>query len=122
MTLAQKVYVSHLVTKVSYFALLLLFTAWYLLIAPAQTENPWVIWLVHFLPMVGFIGVILKGNARGHAWFCFILLFYFLGAVLATLMPLTRWLGLTESILLCVLFTSAMMFARWKSQLDRGLS
>lgn len=121
MTLAQKVKASHLVTKFSYIALLLLFTAWYLFIAPAKGDNPWVIWLVHFLPLLGFVGVVFRGDARGHAWLCFLLLFYFLGAVLATLMPPTRWLGLSESILLGVLFTSAMMFARWKSQQDRGL-
>lgn len=122
MTLAQKARFSRIITLISYTALLLLLTAWYLFIAPAKGDNPWVIWLVHFLPLIAFIRVIVRGDARGHAWLCFLLLFYFLGAVLATLMPPTRWLGLAESILLCTLFTGAMMFARWQSQLDRGLT
>lgn len=121
MTLARKAALSRAITRISYIALLLLFTLWYLLIAPAATANPWVIWLVHLLPLLGFAPVIISGNPRGHAWLCFVLLFYFLGAVLATLMPPTRWLGLAESLLLCVLFTSAMMYARWQSQLNRGL-
>ena len=121
MTLAEKVKLSHLITKISYFALLILLTLWYLVIAPAQTDHPWVIWLIHFLPLVAFIRIVIKGDARGHAWLCFVLLLYFIGAVFATMMPLTRWLGLTEAILICILFTSAMMFARWKSQHDRGL-
>lgn len=122
MTLAKKVSISHQVSKVSYFALLILLTLWYLVIAPAQTDHPWVIWLIHFLPLVAFIRIVIRGDARGHAWLCFVLLLYFIGAVFATMMPPTRWLGLAEAILLCVLFTNAMMFARWKSQLDRGLS
>ncbi|KAA0875797.1 DUF2069 domain-containing protein [Nitrincola tapanii] len=122
MTLAQKAKLSLRITQVTYAALLLLFTLWYLWLAPAKSEHPWVIWLVHLLPLLGFLRVVIKGDARGHAWLCFLLLFYFLGAVLASLMPLTRWLGLIESGLLMLLFTSAMMFARWQSQLDRGLS
>lgn len=122
MTLAQKAKLSHQVSKFSYFALLILLTLWYLVIAPAKTEHPWVIWLVHFLPLFAFVRIVLRGDARGHAWLCFVLLLYFIGAVFATMMPLTRWLGLTEAILISVLFTSAMMFARWQSQLDRGLS
>ncbi|RAU17702.1 DUF2069 domain-containing protein [Nitrincola tibetensis] len=121
MTLAQKANISHKITIIAYISLLLLFTLWYLWLAPAKSDHPWVIWLVHVLPLLAFSPKIFRGHARGHAWFCFILLFYFLGSVLATLMPLTRWLGLIESILLCILFTSSMMFARWQSQIDRGL-
>jgi uncharacterized membrane protein len=120
MQLACKTRASRLLTLASYFGLLLLFTLWYLWLAPAQSDHPWVIWLVHVLPLLAFAPVVVRGNPRGHAWLCFVLLFYFLGAVLAALVPPTRWLGLAEALLLATLFTSAMMYARWKSQLMRA--
>jgi uncharacterized membrane protein len=72
------------------------------------------------LPLLAFAPVVIKGKPRGHAWLCFVLLLYFLEAVIAALIPPpTRWLGLIDCTLLVTLFTSAMLYARWRSQLDR---
>jgi len=122
MQLACKTRISRLLTLLSYFALLLHFTLWYLWLQPAPSDHPWVIWLVHLLPLAAFAPVILSGAPRGHAWLCFALLIYFLEAVLAAMVPPTRWLGLIEALLLTTLFTSAMLYARWKSQLIRTQS
>lgn len=120
MTLACKTRASRILTLASYFGLLLLFTLWYMLILPAQAEHPWVIWLVHVVPLAAFMPVVIKGYPRGHAWLCFVLLIYFTEAVLASLVPATRWLGLIDVALLFTLFTSAMMFARWQSRLAKS--
>ncbi|MBR9883547.1 MAG: DUF2069 domain-containing protein [Oceanospirillales bacterium] len=122
MSLACKTRASRWLTLSSYFGLLILFSLWYLVLVPAKSEHPWVIWLIHMLPLMAFLPVVLKGQPRGHAWLCFVLLLYFMEAVLAALVPNTRWLGLIESLLLATLFTSAMLYARWKSQLKRAQS
>lgn len=120
MSLACKTRASRILTLTSYFGLLLLFTLWYMLLHPAQSEHPWVIWLVHVLPLAAFMPVVLSGYPRGHAWLCFVLLLYFMEAVLAALVPATRWFGLLDVALLVTLFISAMMYARWKSRLNRA--
>ena len=122
MTLNSKARASRGVTLASYTGLLILFTLWYLLIAPAKSEHPWVIWLIHIVPLLAFLPVVWRGYPRGHAWLCFVLLLYFMEAVLAAFNPMTRWLGLVESALLVTLFTGAMMFARWQSKVNRGLT
>ncbi|MBP0048067.1 DUF2069 domain-containing protein [Marinobacterium sp. AK62] len=118
--LATKTSISRALVLISYFGLLALFTLWYLWLAPASSEHPWVIWLVHVLPLGAFAPVVVKGAPRGHAWLCFVLLLYFLEAVIAAMVPTTRWLGLIDCLLLVTLFTSAMLFARWRSQLTRA--
>ncbi len=119
-TLAIKTRISRALVLLSYSGLLLLFSLWYLWLVPSQGDNPWVIWLVHLLPLLAFAPVVIMGKPRGHAWLCFVLLLYFLEAVIAALIPPpTRWLGLVDCALLVTLFTSAMLYARWRSQLDR---
>ncbi|PSL13451.1 putative membrane protein [Marinobacterium halophilum] len=119
--LAIKTRISRALVLLSYFGLLILFSLWYLWLVPSQGDNPWVIWLIHFLPLAAFAPAVVKGNPRGHAWLCFVLLLYFLEAVIAALIPPpTRWLGLADCALLVTLFTSAMLYARWRSQLDRA--
>jgi uncharacterized membrane protein len=104
----------------SYFILILSLSAWYLIIHPVNTANPWVIWLLHFLPLAAFINVIQKGNPRGHAWLCFLLILYFNEAVLeATTVVVSRWYGTFNSLVIVVLFISSMMFARWAGQYNR---
>ncbi len=118
--LETKTRISRVLVLASFFGLLLLFTLWYLWLAPASSDHPWVVWLVHLIPLAAFTPVVVKGSPRGHAWMCFVLLLYFLEAVIAALVPPTRWLGLLDSALLVTLFTSAMLYARWRSQLTRA--
>ncbi|MEM5527582.1 DUF2069 domain-containing protein [Gammaproteobacteria bacterium AS21] len=115
--LKSRVKYSRVIAALCYFLLLISVTAWYLFIHPVDTANPWVIWLLHFLPLAAFIKVIQKANPRGHAWLCFLLILYFNEAVLAaTTVLATRWYGLFNTIVIVILFISAMMFARWGGQ------
>jgi len=109
--LEKKVKLTRQLTLISYFGLLALFAIWYLIITPLPT-----IMLVHAVPLLAFLPVVLKGNPRGHAWLCFVVLLYFVEAVLAATNTHTVALGLIYSLLSCTLFTAAMYFARWKSQ------
>lgn len=115
--LKPRVKVCRYLTVICYFAILVSFTAWYLFIHPVDTANPWVIWLLHFLPIAAFIKVIQRGEPRGHAWLCFLLILYFNEAVLAaTTIEYSMWYGIINTFLITTLFISAMMYARWAGQ------
>ena len=122
MNLEQKAKISGLIVRLSFFGLLLFYTLRFLWLSPAQTSNPWVIWLIYLLPLIGFTPAVIRGAARPHAWLCFVLLLYFTGAVLTAVQPALSIYGWIESILIALLFTAAMMFARWQSQYLRSLA
>jgi len=119
-TLESKAKISGLLTQLSFFGLLGFYTLRFLWWAPASSGKPWVIWLVYLIPLIGFTPAIIKGTPRPHAWLCFVLLIYFLGAVVTATQPNLAIYGWIESLLVVVLFNSAMMFARWRSQFLRA--
>ncbi len=112
----SKARLGRVVVVTSYLLLLFWFTLWHLYLGPAPTANPWVIWLVHMVPFLLFAPTIINGNPRGHAWFCFFLLLFFIQAVLSASNPNTASYGLGYTLLISVLFSSAMMYARWQSR------
>ena len=122
MTLESKAKATGVITRLSFLLLLLFYTLRFLWLAPASSANPWVIWLIYLLPLIGFTPAVLSGKPRPHAWLCFVLLVYFLGAVITATQPNLALLGWIEVILLVTLFNSAMLFARWKSQWLRSAS
>lgn len=121
--LAKKVAISRAVTLFSYFSLILLLTAWHLILSPPEIANPYSIWAFQALPLLMFYPVILKKHLRGHIWLCFFITVYFMHAVtLAMSAHSSAALALAETLLIVALFTSAMMFARWQSQLNKLLN
>ncbi|MBY4677107.1 DUF2069 domain-containing protein [Marinobacterium arenosum] len=122
MTLESKVTLTRSLTLLSYFGLLALFLAWYLVLAPVPGANPWIIVLVQSSLLLAFLPTVIKGVPRGHAWLCFVLLLYFVQAVLAASNPATQGLGLAFCGLVGVLFSAAMYYARWKSRLIKALA
>jgi len=121
-TLESKAKTTGLITRLSFLLLILFYTLRFLWLAPASSANPWVIWLIYLLPLIGFTPAVLSGKPRPHAWLCFVLLVYFLGAVITATQPNLALFGWIEVILLVTLFNSAMLFARWKSQWLRSAS
>lgn len=122
MTLEAKARISGQITRISFVLLLIFYTARFLWLAPASTGNFWVIWLVYLLPLIGFTPSVLSGKPRPHAWLCFVLLIYFLGAVVTATQPHLALYGWIEVLLLVTLFNGAMLFARWQSQWNRALA
>lgn len=119
-TLPRKVALSRAITLFSFFGLILWLTAWYLLISPPSSANEYVVWGFQTLPLALFLPVIIKKHLRGHIWLCFFLTVYFMHAVtIAMSSHDTALLGLIETLLVMTLFTSAMMFARWQSKLNK---
>ncbi len=117
-----KARLSRYCTVTSYFALLALFVLWHFVLVPIPGANPLTIVLVKSSLLLAFLPVIIKGNPRGHAWLCFVLLLYFMFAVLDASVPETFAVGTAACILIGILFTSAMMYARWHSRYLKQLN
>ncbi|WP_299181570.1 DUF2069 domain-containing protein [uncultured Neptuniibacter sp.] len=113
---------SRIVCLASYLGLMAWFTLWHLFLIPVPTGNPWVIWLIHMAPLLAFSHVMITGKPRGHAWLCFVLLLLFIQAVLSASNPNTVVYGLGYSILVSTLFTSAMMYTRWRARYNKQLA
>ncbi|MBN0986613.1 DUF2069 domain-containing protein [Amphritea pacifica] len=119
-TLTNKVAISRAATLFSYFGLILLLTAWHLLLSPPDNANPYSIWAFQTVPLLLFYPVILKKHLRGHIWLCFFITVYFMHSVtLAMSAHSSATLALAETLLVASLFIAAMMFARWQSQLNK---
>ncbi|WP_428036887.1 DUF2069 domain-containing protein [Amphritea sp.] len=122
-TLAKKVAISRAVTLFSYFGLILLLTAWHLILSPPEIASPYSIWAFQTVPLLLFYPVILKKHLRGHIWLCFFITVYFMHSVtIAMSAHSSASLALAETLLVATLFIGAMMFARWQSQLNKLLN
>lgn len=120
-----KAKLSRIFTVLSYVGLLLLFAAWHFVLVP-MTDVPLLGMLTFVLLksslLLAFAPTIIKGTPRGHAWLCFALMFYFIFAVLNAVSPATFIVGTAACILIGILFTSAMMYARWQSRYNKQLN
>ena len=65
---------------------------------------------------------LLLGNARAHAWACFVVNIYFIQGVLAAIDPARALFGALETVISLGLFCSALLYVRWKFQHDRKLA
>ena len=119
MSIAAKAKLSGVITKITFAALIIFYAIRFLWLAPSASDHPWVIWLIYTLPLIGFAPAVFRGTPRPHAWLCFVLLLYFLGAVVTAIQPHLAIFGWIESLLLMTLFTAAMLFARWQSRFLR---
>ncbi|OUS29260.1 hypothetical protein A9Q99_09105 [Gammaproteobacteria bacterium 45_16_T64] len=84
--------------------------------AHATNNNPqWIMLAIYIVPLLLFVPGIYSGKARTYAWFCFILMIYFCGSVISSFAvphPL-GYLGIAQSITICLLFITAMYAAKW---------
>jgi len=116
-----KARLSRYITVASYFALLALFVLWHFVLVPVPDANPLTIVLVKSALLLAFLPTIISGNPRNHAWLCFVLMPYFMVAVIDASIPGTFAVGTASCILIGILFTSAMMYARWQSRYNKQL-
>ncbi|WP_207062030.1 DUF2069 domain-containing protein [Motiliproteus sp. SC1-56] len=121
-SLRLKVQISGWLSRGSLLGLIAVITLWLFWLSPPERANPFSIWIFQVLPLLLFLPGVLAGKPRVHAWLCFVILLYFCGAVLTATVPQLRLYGLLQCLLTSVLFTSAMLYARWKSQWLRSQS
>ena len=105
------------------FAVLLLFVLlWNLLFADLHGARTWVVLVIQLTPLAILAPGMLSGNARAHAWCCFVVNIYFIQGVLAAIDPARALFGALETVISLGLFCSALLYVRWKFQHDRKLA
>lgn len=117
--LQPRLKLSRVATLVSFVALTALLLAWNLFIADIPGELRWVIASLQLIPMLLLAPGLILGNARAHAWTCFVVNLYFIQGVLAAFDPSKTLFGWAETLLSVSLFCSALLYTRWRFQYDR---
>ena len=120
--LKPRLAISRAISLLSFFALALLLLVWTLVFADLHGARPWVILSIELLPLALLAPGLLMGNARAHAWMCFLVNLYFIKGVLAAFDPARSLLGWAETLLSLTLFCAALMYTRWRFQYDRKLA
>lgn len=120
--LEPRVRVVRAVSLLSYLALFLLVGIWNGVFADLHGARTWVVLSILLIPLLIVAPGVLLGHARAHAWLCFVVNLYFIRGVLAAFDPARSLYGWAEALVSLVLFCSALLYTRWKSQLDRRLA
>ncbi|UVE16613.1 DUF2069 domain-containing protein [Pseudomonas sp. LS44] len=120
--LQPRVKISRLISLVSYFALALLIAVWTVGYAGIPGKLMWIILAFQMIPLILLTPGMLAGQARAHAWTCFVINLYFIQGVLAMFDPSKRLFGGLETLLSVTLFCAALMYTRWRFQYDRKLA
>ncbi|MGC5704219.1 DUF2069 domain-containing protein [Pseudomonas sp. NFXW11] len=120
--LQPRVRVARVLSLVCFFALVGLLCGYYLLVADLHGARPWVILLIELVPLLLMAPGMLSGSARGHSWMCFVVNLYFIKGALAAYDPNRQLFGLLEMLASLAVFTSALLYVRWRFQLNRKLA
>ncbi|WP_263141180.1 DUF2069 domain-containing protein [Pseudomonas sp. RIT-PI-AD] len=117
--LAPRLKVSRALSLLAFFALVALLLIWNLAYADLHGARPWVVLVIQLLPLALLAPGLLLGNARAHAWACFVINIYFIQGVLAAIDPARALFGWLEAGLSLLLFAAALLYTRWRFQYDR---
>jgi len=120
--LAPRLRLSRILSLLSFLGLAVLLVLWNLAFADLHGARPWVVISIQLVPLLLLAPGLLLGNARAHAWTCFVVNIYFIQGVLAAIDPARALLGWTEALLSLTLFCAALLYTRWRFQYDRKLA
>ena len=84
-------------------------------------DNRW-IKLVELIPWLVLAPAMIMGSARGHSWMCFVVNLYFIKGALAAYDPNRQWFGVLEMLASLAVFCTALLYVRWRFQLNRRLA
>lgn len=111
-TLPKNIQHTRSVVLIAYYCLLLYFlVSGVLAIGGLALATP-VIWLIQIIPLLLFLRGLHKSHLRTYGWVCFVILLYFIHAVLVAFDPARRWLGIIEITLCSVIFAFLIVFIR----------
>jgi uncharacterized membrane protein len=100
----------------SYALLVLLLSVEIFGIVRLQPQTRAFLWVIWIGPLLVFLPGLLRGTWKSYLWMCFVLMVYFMVVCSNLFDPrngLIDWIILG---LICVLFTTAMMYARWRQR------
>ena len=120
--LTPRLKLSRALALFSFITLLALLLVWNLAFAELHGARTWVVLSIQLLPLLLLAPGVLLGNARAHAWACFVVNIYFIQGVLAAIDPARALFGALETVISLCLFCSALLYVRWKFQHDRKLA
>ena len=120
--LAPRVRLMRGVSLVCFFGLIALLCVYYLGFANLHGARPWVILLIELVPLMFLVPGMLMGSPRGHSFTCYVVNLYLIKGALAAFDPTRQVFGLLEIAASVAVFISAMLFVRWRYQLDRRLA
>jgi len=120
--LEPRVRIARVVSLLCFLGLVGLLSAYYLLVADLHGARPWVILLIELVPLLILAPGMLIGSARGHSWMCFVVNLYFIKGALAAYDPNRQWFGVLEMMASVAVFCSALLYVRWRFQLNRRLA
>lgn len=99
-----------------------LLCVYYLVFADLHGARPWVILLIELVPLLLLAPGMILGSARGHSWMCFVVNLYFIKGALAAYDPNRQWFGVLEMLASLTVFCTALMYVRYRHQLNRRLA
>ena len=120
--LAPRVRLMRILSLVCFLGLIGLLCVYYLIFANLHGARPWVILLIELVPLMIVLPGMLLGSARGHSFTCYVINLYLIKGALAAFDPNRQLFGLLEMTVSVAVFISAMLYVRWRYQLDRRLS
>ena len=120
--LEPRVKLSRALSLFSFIALLTLLLVWNLAFADLHGARVGVVLAIQLLPLALLAPGMLMGNARAHAWACFVVNIYFIQGVLAAIDPARALFGALEAVSSFGLFCTALLYTRWRFQYDRKLA
>lgn len=119
--LEPRVRISRAASLVCFFGMIALLSVYYLAIADLHGARPGVILAIELLPLLLLTPGVIRGHPRGLSWVCFVINLYFIKGALAAFDP-NRWLfGVLEMLASVAVFVSALLYVRWRAQLDNKL-
>ncbi|QLL11885.1 DUF2069 domain-containing protein [Pseudomonas chlororaphis] len=120
--LEPRVRITRVLSLICFFGLVGLLCGYYLFVADLHGARPWVILLIELVPLLLMAPGMLVGSARGHSWMCFVVNLYFIKGALAAYDPNRQLFGLLEMLASLAVFCSALLYVRWRFQLNRKLA
>ena len=120
--LAPRVRLMRVLSLVCFLGLIGLLCVYYLAFANLHGARPWVILLIELVPLMIVLPGMLLGSARGHSFTCYVINLYLIKGALAAFDPNRQLFGFLEMTVSVAVFISAMLYVRWRYQLDRRLA
>lgn len=120
--LEPRVQLMRVLSLTCFLGLIGLLCVYYWVFANLHGARPWVILLIELVPLLILLPGMLKGSPRGHSFTCFVVNLYVIKGALAAFDSNRQVFGLLEITASIALFISAMLFVRWRYQLDRRLA
>jgi uncharacterized membrane protein len=105
-----------------FIALAALLLLWNLLFADLHGARIGVVLAIELVPLALLAPGMLAGNARTHAWCCFVVNLYFIQGVLGAFDPNRMLYGWVQATLSVTLFCAALMYTRYRFQYQRKLA